>query len=116
MAAVETAGLPRAHLRTVLLLLLADEPSHGYDMLEAARNVGMSTAEAAGVYRTLRSLEHDDLVTSWWEPSQVGPARRTYAITSTGTVALRVAMRDLDDQRRALDLLLARYRHLNGET
>lgn len=116
MASVETASLPRAHLRTVLLLLVAGEPTHGYDMLEDARSMGMGTAEAAGVYRTLRILERDDLVTSWWEPSQSGPARRTYAITPEGRTALEAGMGDLYEQRRALNRLLARYRSTNRAT
>lgn len=78
MPLLDTAGLPRAHLRTVLLLLLSAASSHGYDLLEETRHLGMRTAEAAGVYRTLRVLEHEDLVTSWGSHhSRVRPAART---------------------------------------
>ncbi len=116
MPLLDTAGLPRAHLRTVLLLLLSAASSHGYDLLEEARHLGLRTAEAAGVYRTLRILEHEDLVTSWWEPSQSGPARRTYSITPAGELALAEGIQDLEGLRRALNHVLTNYRNLNRDT
>lgn len=116
MDIVDTAGLPRAHLRTVMLLLLSADSSHGYDLLEEARHLGLRTAEAAGVYRTLRALEHDGLVTSWWEPSQSGPARRTYAIRPTGELALAEGIQELEGLRRSLSHVLSRYREMKRDT
>ncbi len=115
MAIVDTAGLPRAYLRTVLLLLLSSDSSHGYELLDEAHRLGLHTAEAAGVYRTLRTLERDDLVTSWWEPSKSGPARRTYTITPTGDLALAEGIQEVEGLRRSLNQLLAHYRNMNRD-
>ncbi len=115
MRIVDSTVLPRAHLRVVLLLLLRAGSSHGYDLLEETRRLGMRTAEAAGVYRTLRALELDNCVTSWWEPSQSGPARRTYAITPAGEFALAEGIQELDGLRRSLNRLLARYRDMDRD-
>jgi len=115
MAIVDTAKLPRAYLRTVLLLLLSRDCSHGYELLDEAHELGLRTAEAAGVYRTLRTLERDGLVTSWWEPSKSGPARRTYAITPTGNIALAEGIQEVEGLRRSLNQLLARYRDQNRD-
>lgn len=82
-------GLPRAYLRVGLLLLLADGPAHGYELVLQVRRLGVRSADTAGVYRMLRSLEADDCVRSWWEQSASGPPRRTYELTEPGLVVLR---------------------------
>lgn len=83
-----THGLPRAYLRPGLLILLAGGPAHGYDLLDQARRLGISVPDPGGLYRILRSMEHDGDVRSWWEPSDSGPARRTYVLTDQGRAAL----------------------------
>src|SRR5947199_10493340 len=87
--------LPRHYLRQCLLLLLAEGPSHGYDLLEQVRRLGIKGAEPGGLYRYLRLMEKEELVRAWWEPSQSGPARRTYLLTDAGSQALREAFEAL---------------------
>jgi PadR family transcriptional regulator PadR len=111
------APLPRHYLRPCLLLLLAEGPSHGYELLEQVRALGLRGAEAGGLYRCLRTMEKDEIVSSWWEPSQAGPARRTYRLTATGQGALREELRTLRSVRHLLVALLDRYeQHLRGRS
>lgn len=102
-------GMPRSYMRTCLLLLLADGPSHGYELLQEVRALGIDAADPGGVYRALRAMAHDELVTSWWEPSELGPARRTYLLTDAGREALEVAMETAQRTARQLDALLDRF-------
>ena len=95
-------ALPRAYMRSCLLVLLTEGPSHGYELLDNVRGVGLEAAEAGGLYRALRSMDEDGLVRSWWEPSESGPARRTYEITDDGRRALHEKLADID---RVADLL-----------
>lgn len=81
-------GLPRSYLRPALLAELAVGPAHGYELLEQVRDLGVRVVDAGGLYRTLRSMEHDGVVSSWWEASQSGPPRRTYELTAAGRAAL----------------------------
>ena len=104
-----TSALPRHYLKPCLLLLLAEGPSHGYELLEQVRRLGIQGAEPGGLYRYLRSMEKDELVRSWWEPSQAGPARRTYVLTDAGHGALRASVDALRDVRRLLVDLVDRY-------
>ena len=83
-----SGGLPRSYLRSGLLVALASGQAHGYDLLEKARGLGISVPDPGGLYRMLRSMEHDGDVRSWWEPSDVGPLRRTYVLTDKGIVSL----------------------------
>ncbi|MGH9277159.1 MAG: PadR family transcriptional regulator [Acidimicrobiales bacterium] len=108
-------ALPRHYLRPCLLLLLAEGPSHGYDLLEQVRRLGIRGAEPGGLYRYLRSMEKELMVSSWWEPSQAGPARRTYVLTDVGRNALDDSVASLRDVREILVSLLDRYDSLHEQ-
>jgi DNA-binding PadR family transcriptional regulator len=102
MSSDTNGTLPRHYLKPCLLLLLAEGPSHGYELLEHVRRMGIKGAEPGGLYRYLRAMEKEEMVSSWWEPSQAGPARRTY-----------VSVQSLRDVREILVTLLDRYDSLS---
>jgi PadR family transcriptional regulator, regulatory protein PadR len=67
-----------------LLLLLREQPAHGYDLLERLPELtGEPRVEMGNLYRLLRALEDDGLVTSSW-----ADGRRTYSITEQGRALL----------------------------
>jgi PadR family transcriptional regulator, regulatory protein PadR len=109
------AELPRSYLRFCLLLMLAEGPSHGYELLEQVRRLGLRGAEPGGLYRSLRAMERDELVTSCWQMSQAGPPRRTYLLNEAGHRALRASVGSLRDMQRLLATLLDRYDDLVGQ-
>lgn len=102
-------GLPRNFLRPCLLLLLAEEPSHGYDLLERLERLGLGGTDPGGLYRTLRAMEQEGLVTSTWELSDMGPARRTYRLTDEGLEWLHVWAGALRESSRILGEFLGHY-------
>lgn len=102
-------GLPRNYLRPCLLLLIAEEPSHGYDLMERLDMLGMGATDPGGLYRALRTMEKDRLVRSEWETSTSGPARRTYALTEEGLDWLHAWAGALRESRRLLARFLDRY-------
>lgn len=106
---VDGGGLPRNFLRACLLLLLAEAPSHGYDLLERLAELGLPTADPGGLYRVLRALEREDLVVSRWETSSSGPARRTYELTDEGREWLHAWAGALAEGRRIVGGFLSRY-------
>lgn len=105
-------GLPRNYLRPCLLLLLGEGPSHGYDLLEQIGRLGLERSDPGGLYRSLRAMEQEGLVHSWWEHSQAGPARRTYALTGEGLEWLHAWAGSLREAHRLLGGYLARYEAL----
>jgi PadR family transcriptional regulator PadR len=102
-------ALPRNFLRPCVLLLLREEPAHGYDLIERLQPFGFLRDDPGRLYRTLRTLEGEDLVRSAWEPSAGGPDRRRYEVTRKGLKELHKTARDLDELRKILDAFLARY-------
>ena len=101
--------LPRNFLRPCILLLLREEPAHGYDLLERLRPLGFLRDDPGRLYRALRTLEQEGLVRSAWERSTGGPDRRIYEVTRAGVEELHVAAKMLVDCRDVLDAFLSRY-------
>lgn len=111
MSPIDTSlsGMPRSFLRPILLLLLAEGPSHGYDLLEQTTELGLERTDPGGLYRTLRAMEQEGLVQSWWEASVAGPARRTYALDEEGLDWLHASAGSLRETVRHLQVYLTRY-------
>ena len=101
--------LPKNFLRPAILLLLREEPAHGYDLLERLRPLGFNRPDPGGLYRVLRALEDQGFVRSAWEPSESGPDRRIYEITRAGGEELHRLATALNAGRDPLDAFLSRY-------
>lgn len=76
-------------LEPFVLMALASGHSHGYAIIGALTDVGISggNVDVGQVYRTLRDLEQAGQVASTWATGS-GPARRDYRITELGSKAL----------------------------
>jgi PadR family transcriptional regulator PadR len=85
------AEQPRSWLQPFLLLALEQWQSHGYELIRRMSAFGFETLDRGSVYRTLRQLEKDGLVTSGWDTSNDGPARRLYTLTDAGRLTWRPA-------------------------
>lgn len=81
-----------------LLLLLRTAPSYGYVLRRQLGDRGLEI-EAGTLYRTLRELERDDLITSRWMAPAAGPRARVYTITDDGRRQLDRLATAIDDTR-----------------
>ena len=106
-------GQPKNFARPCLLLLLAEAPAHGYELIERLRPFGFDLSDPASVYKTLRLLENDGHVTSEWELSTRGPARRVYSITDDGQEMLQAWAQTLAKNREILSMFLGRVTELS---
>jgi PadR family transcriptional regulator PadR len=75
---------PKNWMVPVALVLLREEGSHGYELMERLEEFGFEEVDAGTLYRTLRRMEKEGLCESEWETSGSGPARRTYSVTDAG--------------------------------
>lgn len=98
--------MPRGDVRTAVLLLLADEPMHGYQLMQAVadRTGGQWRPSPGAVYPTINQLEDEGLVTV-----TADAGRKLVTLTDTGRQHV-AALGDTDpfssfaDDGRAVDL------------
>ena len=68
-AAPSASIQPASFLRPCLLLLLEEQPGHGYEMRDRLAQLLAVVIDTAVVYRALNAMEDDGLVSSRWERS-----------------------------------------------
>lgn len=109
-ARVERFGEP------ALLLLLADGPTHGYELLERLPDLlGEERVDVGNIYRALRALEDDGLVVSEWSAELPGPTKRTYTLTGDGAAVLASWLDSLETLRDGLESFVDRVRAKGGD-
>ncbi len=108
---------PRHFLYPALLLLLAEEPRHGYRLVDSLLRLGFGPVDRPSIYRALGELEADGLLHSWETSSSAGSTRQVYGVTTGGLSMLSEWMDVVKAERDALDDVLKRYDRVDpGET
>ena len=100
---------PRHFLYPSLLLLLAEEPRHGYRLVDSLLRLGFGPVDRPSIYRALADLEGDGLLHSWESDSTAGSTRHVYGVTDAGFRTLSGWMDVVADERSALEAVLKRY-------
>lgn len=111
-----TTAPPRHFLYPALLLLLAEEPRHGYRLVDALLRLGFGPFDRPSVYRALAELEGDGLLRSWSASPTAGSVRHVYAVTDDGAAALAAWMGVVDDEQTLLSAVLKRYDAILAKT
>ncbi len=93
----------------VLLLMLRQWSSYGYELMEKMSTFGLAAMNPGTFYRTLRQMEKDGMVSSNWDTSEGGPARRVYSITDAGEAYLNYWAQSLDQYQRMMDTFFRLY-------
>ena len=93
-----------------LLLLLRERPLHGYELIERLPEVaGEGRVDVGNLYRLLRALEAESLVSSEWSAELPGPAKRTYELTDEGRSLLDRWAEALRRAQETIGTFLERY-------
>ena len=99
-----------------VLLLLAEGPSHGYDLADALEGLlEEGRVDFGNLYRLLRSLEAEGIVVSSWSDEVPGPLKRTYALTDEGTALLASWAESLRVSQECVAAFLQRYRAVTSK-
>ena len=97
-------------MEPALLLLLSERRMHGYELLDrVAELVPGERVDMGNLYRLLRALEEDEVVTSEWDDSLPGPAKRTYELTPAGRELLRAWAKALLQTQKVVTAFIERY-------
>lgn len=102
-----TADTLNGQLDPLILATLADEPAHGYAILQRLRERSRGAFDLAEgtLYPALHRLERDGLLTSAWSAAS-GRRRRVYRLTHTGRSALQVRRREWRRFAQAIEAVM----------
>lgn len=71
-------------LEGCILKIIADKNTYGYNILTLLTEAGFSNIKESTIYPLLVRLEKKNYISSYYEPSFIGPARKYYQITDIG--------------------------------
>ena len=105
-------GRRERYVQPSLLMGLFRGPSYGYELIKSIQEFGFMKGQAPPgmIYRHLRQLEEDGLVSSSWETAGVGPAKRVYRLTPEGEELLAVWIDHMEKQVENLTSFIKHYR------
>src|SRR5215208_7495787 len=101
---------PRDWLTPVALLLLREESSYGYELMERLeQQFGFEQIRAQTLYRILRQMENEGLCHSELEVSESDPTRRIYAAMDAGEAYLAAWAEACKQYQNVMDCFYQAY-------
>jgi len=90
------------------------KPSYGYELIHDIQRFGFIEGQAPPgmIYRHLRQLEEEGLVSSEWQTEGPGPAKRVYHITPEGKEVLALWTEYMERQATNLTRFIEQFRRI----
>src|ERR1044071_8884133 len=103
-----TSDLLRGHTDTIILKFLADSDKYGYEItkLVSEHTDHRYELKEATMYSSLKRLEQDGHITSYWGDESQGGRRKYYRITASGRELYKSNKQNWDHAKQILGKLL----------
>jgi PadR family transcriptional regulator, regulatory protein PadR len=103
-----SSDLLRGHTDTIILKLLLDGDKYGYEITKLIQTHSSNEYELkeATMYSSLKRLEGDGCITSYWGDETQGGRRKYYQITKKGKQLYAENKSNWEYAKRVLDNLL----------
>ena len=103
-----SSDLLRGHTDTIILKLLTDGDKYGYEItkLVSEHSKQLYELKEATMYSSLKRLEKDGHIRSYWGDESQGGRRRYYHITDSGQELYQTNKKNWDYAKRILEQLL----------
>ncbi|HEU4914924.1 MAG TPA: PadR family transcriptional regulator [Candidatus Saccharimonadales bacterium] len=103
-----SSDLLRGHTDTIILSLLAGGDKYGYEITKFVYELSGQQYELkeATMYSSLKRLEHDGHISSYWGDESQGGRRKYYHITASGSELHRSNKDNWNFSKEILDKLL----------
>jgi PadR family transcriptional regulator PadR len=103
-----SSDLLRGHTDTIILKLLLDGDKYGYEMTKLVfeHSKQLYELKEATMYSSLKRLESDKHITSYWGNETQGGRRKYYQITQNGRELYKGNKQNWDYAKQILDELL----------
>ena len=108
MPATHDPQLLKGIVSLLLLQLLAEQESYGYEVVQRLHGVGLPDVLEGTVYPALARLEREGRLSSRLVSSNAGPARKYYRPTPAGYAALATGTSSWMSLARSVGAVLAR--------
>lgn len=102
------SDLIRGNIDAIVLCAISDGDTYGYEILKevASTSKGEYEMKEPSLYTSLKRLEGQGFVTSYWGDASQGARRKYYRITDAGRSELGDAIERWTRVRRIIDRLL----------
>lgn len=103
-----SSDLLRGHTDTIILGLLKDGDRYGYEITKLVSELSDNLYELkeATMYSSLKRLEKDGHIMSYWGDESQGGRRKYYRITKSGRELYTSNRQNWDNAKKILDKLL----------
>lgn len=103
-----TSDLLRGHTDTMILKLLADSDKYGYEITKLIYELSDRQYELkeATMYSSLKRLEQDGHISSYWGDESQGGRRKYYHLTASGRELYDANLRNWQYAKQILEKLL----------
>jgi PadR family transcriptional regulator, regulatory protein PadR len=103
-----SSDLLRGHTDTIILKLLSEGDKYGYEITKLVQELSGQLYELkeATMYSSLKRLEHDGRISSYWGSETQGGRRKYYHITAEGRELYVHNKQNWDHAKEILDKLI----------
>jgi PadR family transcriptional regulator PadR len=103
-----SSDLLRGNTDTIILKLLLDGDKYGYEITKLVheRSSQLYDLKEATMYSSLRRLENDGYISSYWGDESQGGRRKYYHILASGQTLYERGKQNWDYAKQILDQLL----------
>ena len=103
-----SSDLLRGHTDTIILKLLLDEDKYGYEITKriTENSDKLYELKEATMYSSLKRLEHDGFISSYWGSETQGGRRKYYRVTESGKELYTQNKQNWDFAQKILKKLL----------
>jgi len=110
------SDLIRGHTDTIILALLIQGDSYGYEINKAIQHKtnGQYELKEATLYTAFRRLEQSGCISSYWGDESTGARRRYYHITDQGLKTYESLVKDWEVAKTLIDKLIKKEEDPHG--
>jgi PadR family transcriptional regulator, regulatory protein PadR len=103
-----SSDLIRGHIDSIILKLLLNGEKYGYAIgkLISTASDGPYILKEATMYSSLKRMEQEGLISSYWGDAEQGARRRYYKITAKGKIKYTANKESWEAMKELLDKLI----------
>lgn len=103
-----SSDLLRGHTDTIIIKLLLDDDKYGYEITKLVHEHSQKQYELkeATMYSSLKRLENEGYIASYWGSETQGGRRKYYRITDAGRTLYQTNKQNWEFAKQILDELL----------